>query len=133
MRIIDMRIILTSLTLSIILLGACGSDGTDADALGVGAECMASEECDESSEQACLGEFKGGYCGIKNCREDSDCPDASACVAHDDGNNYCFRTCVDKSECNENRSPDAEANCSSSVEFIEDQLEVSKACVPPSN
>lgn len=129
-----MRPLLTSLALSVVLFSACGGDEeTDADALGVGAECTASEECDESTEQTCLTDFKGGYCGIKYCGDDSDCPEASACVVHVDGENYCFRTCVDKSECNENRSPEAEANCSANVEFRQDQLEVTKACIPPSN
>ncbi len=115
------------------ILAACGGDEDEADRLGVGAECVATDECDESTEQECLPDFKGGYCGIKGCVDDADCPESSACVAHDDNVNYCFRTCVDKAECNVNRSPDQESNCSSSVVFIEEQEGATKACVPPSN
>ncbi len=104
---------------------ACGDD---ADELGVGAECSTNDDCAE--EQACLS-FKGGYCGISGCSGDADCPDNSACVSHDDGKNYCFRTCANKTECNENRSADNEANCSSSITFV-DNKKSTKACVPPS-
>ena len=98
---------------------------------GVGAECTDTSQCDEETEQSCLPNFKGGYCGIVDCVDDDDCPFDSGCVAHDDGTNYCFRTCRDKAECNENRSPDNESNCSSNVDFVEGN-EGRKACVPPS-
>ncbi len=111
---------------------ACGSDN-DADVLGIGAECIAIDECDEETNQECLADFKGGYCGIKDCLDNSDCPDSSACVAHDDGSNYCFRTCLDKAECNANRSDDQESNCSSNVTFVEERDDNLKACVPPSS
>ena len=106
----------------------CGDDGTEADELGVGAQCVSSDGCLEG--QTCLS-FKGGYCGVRGCMSDADCPEASACVSHDDGVNYCFRLCVDKSECNVNREPDNEANCSSNVTFA-DGKRSAKACVPPS-
>jgi hypothetical protein len=125
---IKLRAILLSLTLASVF--ACSSD--DADSLGIAAECTATEECDESTDQICLTDFKGGYCGIKDCIGDEDCPPASACVAHDDGSNYCFRTCVDKSECNANRSADQEANCAANISFVDTQDEGIKACVPPS-
>ena len=54
-----------------------------------------------------------------------------ACVAHDDGKNYCFRLCSTKEECNANRDAANEANCSSSITFVEGKTS-SKACVPPS-
>jgi len=110
--------------------GACG--GTDADTLGVGAECTTSDQCDQDTDQICLTAFAGGYCGIRDCVDDMDCPDASACIAHTDGVNYCFRVCVDKSECNANRSVDVESNCSSNVTFV-DGARGRKACVPPSS
>lgn len=118
------------LAMSLALSAACGGD--DADALGVAAQCTASDECDMDNGQSCLLDFKGGYCGIEDCTGDADCPENSACVAHDDGTNYCFRICVNKSECNDNRDVDNEANCSSSVDFVEEQVESIKACVPPS-
>ena len=107
----------------------CGSE-TDADDLGVGAQCAADADCDEESGQKCL-DFKGGYCGLENCTKDSECPNGSSCVNHDDGKAYCFLTCVDKATCNENRDADFEANCSSSITFVETSNK-GKACVPPS-
>lgn len=125
---------LLKVVVSLVLLmpWACGdSSGTEADLLGVGAQCSESAECGES--QACLLQFKGGYCGLTGCESDEDCPNAAACVAHDDGNNYCFRICVDKEECNANRDSDNEANCSSNIVFAEAAANKNtKACVPPS-
>lgn len=113
-------------------LAGCGDDSTEADRLGVGAECTVSDDClQDDIVQQCLTQFKGGYCGVTGCTADADCPASSACVAHTDGTNYCFRTCIDKAECNENRDVANEANCSSSVTFVEDALN-RKACVPPS-
>ena len=106
---------------------ACG--GSEADDLGVGAECAANDDCDADTDQVCLG-FKGGYCGIEGCLANADCPEDSACVAHDDGINYCFRICIDKAECNANRSVENESNCSANVDFVEPTN--AKACVPPS-
>jgi hypothetical protein len=73
-----------------------------------------------------------GYCGVSACVADSDCPDGSACVQHVDGNQYCFRLCADKAECNRHRALDAEANCSASIEFV-NASRTEKACVPPSS
>lgn len=114
-----------------LLASACGED---ADSLGVGAQCAVSDDClqDEGNiTQECLPQFKGGYCGVVDCTGNADCPENSACVAHDDGRNYCFRTCVDKAECNENRDADNESNCSSSIDFTDGDMGF-KACVPPS-
>ena len=112
----------------------CGDDdddgSTEADKRGVGAACTKNEDCSEPG-QSCLA-FKGGYCGIANCTGDIDCPQGSACVAHTDGTNYCFRICIDKVECNRNRPVDAEANCSSNIDFVDNPGNV-KACVPPSS
>lgn len=108
---------------------ACGDDeGTEADDLGVGGQCGSADDCHE--DQMCLTQFKGGYCGQVDCVVDDDCPDGSACVAHTDGTNYCFRICHDKSECNRNRDPDNEANCSANITFTD--AGGGKACVPPS-
>lgn len=117
---------LTFCTTAVVTL-ACGA-GTEADELGVGAECGGESDCLE--DQACLQQFKGGYCGIEGCQLDDDCPEGSACVAHSDGANYCFRSCTDKSECNLNRSPDNESNCSANIDFTD--MGSGKACVPPS-
>jgi hypothetical protein len=104
--------------------------GSDADALGVGAECASNSDCDTEGGQSCLG-FKGGYCGLAGCTGDGDCPESSACITHDDGRNYCFRTCANKPDCNANRSVDNEANCVSSVTWVDGDMG-RKACNPPS-
>ena len=122
----------------VVALLACGDDDgtTEADALGVGAECGGSSDClrqgDGGINLACLDQFKGGYCGLEDCTGNDDCPARSVCVAHDDGRSYCFRSCVDKSECNSNRSEGNEANCSSNVDFVDEDTP-GKACVPPSD
>jgi hypothetical protein len=113
------------------LCAACGDDGTEADRLGVGAQCESTDQCDPDIDLICLPQFKGGYCGLQNCEGDVDCPEASACILHDDGETYCFRLCADKPDCNLNRDLENEANCSSSAEFV-DGANGRKACVPPS-
>ena len=107
---------------------ACGSN---ADTLGVGAQCGSDADCTGAPGEHCLTQFKGGYCGLENCMHDVDCPSDAACVMHTDGHNYCFRICVDKTDCNANRDPVNEANCSSSVTFTDGTMN-RKACVPPS-
>jgi hypothetical protein len=117
-------------------VGCGNSDGeTEADRVGVGAECSDAAECesaDEEVELECLTQFKGGYCGLEGCAVDGDCPGGSACVTHDDGNNYCFRVCQDKPDCNLNRSVENEANCVGSITFVDDRND-RKACEPPSS
>src|SRR5688572_31121049 len=105
----------------------------DADTFGVGAQCTGNDQCSQDPfAQTCLM-FKGGYCGISGCDADNDCPELSACVAHTDGMNYCFRICGDKPECNANRDVENEANCSSSITFVDMAANAGKkACVPPS-
>ncbi len=119
-----------SLALFVFLMPSCGGDGTEADRAGVGATCAKNEDCPKDANQ-CLA-FKGGYCGLGGCTADGECPTGSACVAHTDGQKYCFRTCVDKVDCNRRRAPEVEANCSSSVTFV-DNKKGSKVCVPPSS
>ena len=117
----------------------CGDDEDDlsqSDRLGVGAQCASNDDClregDGGINLACLPQFKGGYCGLEACAGNEDCPERSACVAHDDGESYCFRSCANKPECNLNRAPDNESNCSSSVEYVEENTP-GKSCVPPSD
>jgi hypothetical protein len=123
---------LVSLGLPLVLfLMSCGDDGSAADRLGIGAECTANDQCDVDTNQRCLLNFKGGYCGLRGCAHDTDCPSTSACIAHDDGEKYCFRICAEKTDCNRNRSVANEANCSSSITFVDGTM-ARKACVPPS-
>ena len=109
-------------------LSACGGGGSEAQRRGVGGACAADPDCKEGL--TCLV-FKGGYCGLPECQSDAMCPAGSACVTHTDGKNYCFLICTDKPQCNLYRSVDVEANCSSSVTFVEGKLDA-KACIPPS-
>ncbi|MCH9683686.1 MAG: hypothetical protein K0V04_19790 [Deltaproteobacteria bacterium] len=90
--------------------------------VGVGAGCAAQEPDDEGTEADQVGV-------AAQCVADDDCPQGSGCVDHDDGSAYCFRLCVDKAECNAHRDADAEANCSSNITYLGDDL--GKACVPP--
>lgn len=111
------------------MIGCDDGDEAEADRRGIGSECTADEDCEEAG-QRCLMQFKGGYCGVAGCATSDDCPEASACIAHDDGSNYCFRVCDTKVECNANRSLDNEANCSANITFAGGDS--GKACVPPS-
>lgn len=109
---------------------ACGDDGTEADRLGVGAQCASDDDC-PIGDEVCLTEFTGGYCGLADCVDDAGCPGGSACLTHE-GRNYCFRICEDKPECNLNRDPAVEANCNGSPDWI-DTARDDKACVPSSS
>jgi hypothetical protein len=112
---------------------ACGDDsngGSEAVQYGVGAQCSKDTDC-RTEGTTCLTQFKGGYCGVAGCESDVDCPEGSACVAHEDGRAYCFLTCVDKVDCNVSRGLEVESNCSSNVVFVDDTT-AKKACVPPS-
>ena len=111
------------------VLPACGDDDDPADALGIGAACTATSKCGDN--QSCLTQFKGGYCGSVDCKSNDDCPGSSACVVHDDGKSYCFRTCTDKIQCNANRDVTVESNCVGSVTFASGKKE-GKVCEPPS-
>jgi hypothetical protein len=124
-------IAMVTLTALLCLAAACDDD-SPADELGVGAQCTATDECDAETMQQCLTQFKGGYCGIQGCTADADCPADSACIAHDDMQNYCFRICVETIDCNANRDLENESNCSSNVTFVDGTMG-RKACVPPSS
>ena len=138
-RLLSTHVLVVCLASATLLLG-CGDDdgGNAADRLGVGAQCSSDDDCLQSAvdggiSQTCLTQFKGGYCGVEDCSSAADCPMGSDCVAHDDGSNYCFRTCANKPECNLNRDLDNEANCSSSVDYVQTPKDATqKACVPPS-
>lgn len=116
-------------TASLSLLACDDDEPESAQTLKVGASCVADEDC--QTGQRCLTQFRGGYCGVEECSLDADCPSGSRCVAHEDDQNYCFLSCVDKSECNADRDPDQEANCSANITFTQEPAN-GKACVPPS-
>lgn len=134
---------LSTLFVITLLVPACGSSdggGTAADRLGVAAECAREADCATFNtadggqiQLQCLTDFKGGYCGIEGCASTADCPTGAICVHHSDNKNYCFRYCGDKSECNRNRTPDNEANCSANFDWAKpSDDDGSKACIPPS-
>jgi hypothetical protein len=110
---------------------SCGG-GNDSDRIGIAAECAKDADCPKVGDLqlTCLTAFKGGYCGLQGCTKDEECPTGAACIAQG-GANYCFRTCVDKPECNVNRTVDNEANCVGSVTHV--GASTAKACVPPSS
>jgi hypothetical protein len=120
-------------------LGCGNSDGeTEADRIGVGAQCSDAGDCesaDEDFELECLTQFTGGYCGLEGCTADAeDCPEGSACVTNDDTKNYCYRLCQEKSDCNRNRDEENWANCvgSGTINFVDGGTD-RKACEPPSS
>lgn len=106
-------------------LTSCGDN--EANEQLIGAECSANDQCPEGS--TCLTAFKGGYCGKTGCNADTDCPEGSVCTALE-GTNYCFLVCIDKIDCNQNRTAENESNCSSNVNPVDGGEE--KVCVPPS-
>ena len=113
----------------VFIASACGGDESSAIHLGVGAECTGDAQCTEAN-QHCLTDFRGGYCGVEDCTADADCPNGSACVTEDDGHNYCFLLCDSKPDCNAHRSTANEANCVSSLTFVDD-ANGRKVCRPP--
>jgi hypothetical protein len=131
-----MKKVIGFMGIAALVLAGCGdSSSTEADRIGVGGECSQAAECESADEDitlTCLTQFTGGYCGLEGCEGDGDCPEGSACIDYEDGNNYCFRVCVEKPECNENRSLENESNCSANVVFVDERNE-RKACVPPSS
>jgi hypothetical protein len=108
----------------------CGGGQSEAIRRGVGSACAMNSDCTENG-QVCLLEFKGGYCGVAGCAHDSECPAGSACVVSDNGANYCFLICVEKSDCNVKRTIDNESNCTSSLTFVDGTMS-RKVCNPPS-
>jgi hypothetical protein len=122
--------------LLLLLVNACGDDdggGSEAQRRGVGAECDEELPCEEQGQE-CLAEFAGGYCGVRDCESDEDCPGGSACVTGGDlVTSYCFLICLDKPDCNLTRSVENEANCVSSLEFVDPQSDGIKVCRPPNS
>jgi hypothetical protein len=115
----------------------CGDEGTEADRIGVGAQCTDDGQCESADEQitlVCLRQFTGGYCGLEGCTSDAKCPEGSACVTNDDTKNYCYRLCQEKSDCNRNRDEENWANCvgSGTINFVDGGTD-RKACEPPSS
>lgn len=112
----------------LLAVAGCGDGSTPAIREGIGAACAAIEDCADALN--CLTNFAGGYCGLSDCTSNADCLEGAICVDHE-GTNYCFLTCLDKIDCNENRPVESESNCSSNITRVDGGSE--KACVPPSS
>ena len=115
--------------LCVLVFVACACS-QNANQLGVGAQCTGDSICETG--QVCLTAFKGGYCGIAGCQHDSECPQGSACVTDGDGANYCFLVCATKTDCNAHRTADNEADCTSSLTFLDGTMS-RKVCRPPNS
>jgi len=122
-----MRRVLFALVLAVC---GCGSNQNAANQVGIGADCSKTADCTTSGE-VCLTEFNGGYCGLSGCLHDSDCPQGSACVT-DNQTNYCFLVCATKTDCNLHRAAANEADCTSSLTFIDGTMN-RKVCRPPNS
>ncbi|MBW1809222.1 MAG: hypothetical protein JRJ19_10040 [Deltaproteobacteria bacterium] len=109
----------------------CGSSN-EANQQKIGAECTKLEDCDDDNPETealeCILDFKGGYCGRKDCVASTDCPEGSLCADYEAGL-YCFLVCTDKVQCNQNRTLDNESNCSSNIDPVEGGED--KLCIPP--
>ena len=133
-RVQMLGVLVMGAALAVLLVGCSDDDngGSEADLLYIGGVCAMDTDCNDGDtdtpELECVTDFKGGYCGIKDCVVSEDCPQGSLC-ADLDGTMYCFLVCIDKAECNTNRPADLESNCSSNVDPVEGGDE--KLCIPP--
>jgi hypothetical protein len=116
---------------TVVAISSGCSDENEANRRGIGSACDSGNLCSEKG-QVCLTEFAGGYCGVSGCHHDSDCPEGSACVTDDNQVNYCFLTCIEKPDCNLHRSVENEANCTSSLTFVDGAKNL-KVCRPPNS
>jgi hypothetical protein len=112
----------------VLVVCGCGSNQNAANQAGIGAQCNMTSDCTTSGE-VCLTAFSGGYCGLAGCVHDTDCPQGSACVT-DNQTNYCFLICAGKTDCNLHRSLANEADCTSSLPFVDGAMN-RKVCRPP--
>ncbi len=140
-----MRRVMASVLVLALAIGplGCGDDGdSEAEDRGVGEACVSTDECpnvevstggdtaEEPLQLECLTEFRGGYCGLRDCTSDDECPEGSLCAMADNGTNYCFLTCGDKPDCNDHRDAQVESNCVSNLRPV-DESRTEKVCVPP--
>ena len=129
---------------AVMLLGAVagcgGDDSTEADRIGVGAECTVDSSADPPStcpvvemdiQLDCLTQFKGGYCGLEGCTGDVTArrgrPASPMTTARTTASEF-----VRTSRIATNRSVENESNCVGSITFVDDRNE-RKACEPPSS
>jgi hypothetical protein len=84
---------------------------------GLGAACEVDADC--GADLTCLLEFGGGYCGVKGCTGNADCPEGSACVTHTNDENYCFATCERDADCTFCRWDGTKPGCTADVDFVD--------------
>ncbi len=127
-----MRAALLLMAVALVVTASLSCGDSSSDRIGIAGECAQDADCRkvDDFQLTCLTAFKGGYCGLAGCTQDADCPTDSVCIAQG-GVNYCFRVCVDKPECNANRTLANEANCVASVTHV-GGTSTAKVCVPPS-
>jgi hypothetical protein len=95
---------------------------------GVGAACVGDVDC--KAPLTCMTGFKGGYCGVKDCTTNAQCPADSLCVKHSDAVGYCYLKCTAATTCSFCRPPAYAAACSDQVTFLEAGT-TGSVCVPP--
>ncbi len=93
---------------------------------GVGARCSSAADCDPDLE--CVTSFHGGYCTMRDCTVNADCPGGTLCVTVGD-ENFCHRPCATASDCSLCRNADSPATCRDDVTFAEDGT-TGSVCVP---
>lgn len=89
--------------LGMILIAGCGhaedfgSSDRPEPSTTVGAECANDGDCVQycSRDQV----FPDGFCTIRNCRDNRDCPDGTVCITEDHG--VCVFPCEDNLDCAE--------------------------------
>jgi hypothetical protein len=84
---------------------------------GHGAACTSDADCGGGG-LVCIDEVDGGYCGVRDCQSNADCPVDSECINHA-GINYCARTCAVESDCTFCRWADVAATCTADVDHVE--------------
>jgi hypothetical protein len=95
-------------------------------ACGVGADCTDEADCDAGLE--CLTTVDGGYCTVRGCTVNTDCPGMDdRCVTVGD-ENFCYRSCTQESHCTLCRH-DSDSTCSTNVTFA-DGTTTGSVCVP---
>lgn len=93
---------------------------------GVGADCSTDTDCNGLE---CIADFRGGYCGRRDCAGNDDCPGNTSCVVAADGHNYCFKNCGTDSDCSFCRHDGVFASCSSELDFADGGAS-GAVCVP---
>ena len=71
----------------------------------IGDECVADAQC--RAGQTCDLISDGGYCTVKDCRDD-ECPEGSTCVTFENDDRYCMASCQASDDCRDGYTCDTE-------------------------